>query len=107
MKKYCVLLLFFLTIISCSQLKQSTNNSEMVSFIATVDINRATKEGIYMNGYVVEIDYDQIKKLDGKKVQVTGKVIVVKGLNEKDNIIKQGRLKDMKHIVSPKIKIVK
>jgi hypothetical protein len=36
-----------------------------------------------MNGYVVDISYkqyQQLKKLDGKKIRVSGKVTIVKGI---------------------------
>ncbi len=39
----------------------------MVIFIATVDLANATKEGIYLKGYVVHLDYEQVKKWHGKK----------------------------------------
>lgn len=65
----------------------------------------ATKDGMYMNGYVVNIDYEQASKLNGKTIRVTGKVTIVKGLDPKDEV-KQGRSADTKHIRSPKIKIL-
>lgn len=65
-----------------------------------------TKDGIYINGYVVEIDYGEAKKLNGKKVKISGKATTVKGLEKEDKIIKQGRSKDVIHIKSPKIEII-
>jgi len=94
---------------------QPKKKSDLVSFIAKLDTANATKDGIYLNGYVVNIDYGQAKKLNGKKIRVTGKVTIVKGLNNipkeydqnGNEIIRQGRAEDTKHIESPKIKIIK
>jgi len=104
-------LILSLILISCSKSKSSHEKSDVISFITIVDINNATKDGIYMNGYVVEINYDKIKNLNGKKVKITGKMVLVKRLinlsDENDNkVIKQGRSVDMKHIISPKIEII-
>ncbi|MDP4265028.1 MAG: hypothetical protein Q8941_21045 [Bacteroidota bacterium] len=118
--RYILILLFILfNLISFSQaadtLKSQSNKTPgRVTFIAKVDIATATKDGIYLNGYVVNIDYEQAKKLNGKRIKVTGKVTIVKGLNNQPKefdkngkeIIKQGRSEDTKHILSPKIKII-
>ena len=72
----------------------------------------ATKDGMYMNGYVVNIDHEEASKLNGKTIRVTGKVTIVKGLDsepkESDGTmpVKQGRREDTKHIRSPRIKIL-
>src|SRR3979409_1411883 len=109
MKYILTLLLILFNLISFSQTKdslkkQSNKASDIVSFIAKLDIATATKDGIYLNGYVVNIDYEQAKKLNGKKIRVTGKVTIEKGLkNQPDDKIQQGRAGDTKHIESPKI----
>lgn len=67
-----------------------------------------------MNGYVVNISYEEASKLNGKTIKVTGKVKIVKGLDSEskefaangEEILKQGRSGDTKHILSPKIKIL-
>nr|WP_294906869.1 hypothetical protein [uncultured Lacibacter sp.] len=84
------------------------DRSKSVSFTTVVDIQQATKEGIYMEGYVVHISFDKIKTLHGKKVKVTGKATVVKGLKQdygKEE--KQGRYEETKHLFSPVITILK
>ncbi|MBK9485848.1 MAG: hypothetical protein IPO01_11780 [Chitinophagaceae bacterium] len=115
------LTLFFILFYLFSFSQAATLNSQpgktpkCVTFITKVDIANATKEGIYLNGYVVNIDYGQLKNLNGKTNKVTGKVTIVKGLNSEpkeyekngQEIIKQGRSEDSKHILSPKIKIIK
>lgn len=111
--KYTLALFFVLfNLISFSQTKdplkkRSGKTSEVATFIATLDIAKATKDGIYLNGYVVNIDYAQAKRLDGKKIKVTGKVTIVKGVKRLPNApIEQGREGDTKYIESPKVEIV-
>ena len=112
--KYILPFLFVLLNLICfsqttDTLKKQPNKvSDVVSFIAKVDIANATKDGIYLNGYVVNIDYNKAKKLNGKKIRVTGKVTIVKGLkNSPHDKEVQGREEDTKHIKSPKIEVVK
>jgi hypothetical protein len=100
--------LFVLTLLAHSFLLQAQDKkSNRASFVTKIDINQATKDGIYLNGYVVNIPYDKMIKLNGKKVRVSGKVTVVKGLKHyNDGQERQGREEDTKHILRPKIKIV-
>ncbi len=70
-----------------------------------VDIKNATKDGIYMNGYVVNIPYENVEKLNGQTVQISGKVAVVpRVLDNESGMFKQGRNGNTKHIYKPKIK---
>jgi len=109
--KYTLSLLFILFCLN--SFSQQTDPSKApyktprkVTFITKVDIANATKDGMYMNGYVVNIDYEQAQKLNGKTIRVTGKVTIVKGLDPNDEVLKQGRSGDTKHILSPRIKIL-
>ena len=80
-------------------------NDNVANFITTIDIKNETKDGIYLNGYVLNIPHNELKKLDGKKVFISGKVTIVKGLeNNNDGIIRQGRKGDTKQILNPIIK---
>ncbi len=107
--------LFLLFTTSCFSQTNDTlkthpgKTSDFVSFITRLDITHATKDGIYLNGYVVNIDYEQAKKLNGKKIRVTGKVTIEKGFKNlpPSDIIQQGRQDDTKHIESPEIEIIK
>ena len=110
----CMLSLLF-TLFSLSSFSQTTDTlkiqpvkeSDTVSFTSKVDIANATKDGIYLNDYVVNISYKQLKKLNGKKIKVTGKVTIIKGLqNLNKDEIQQGREADTKYIQSPKIEII-
>ena len=79
-----------------------------VSFVSVFDKDNATKDGYYVNGYVVNIDYEAGQKLHMKKVKITGKVTIVNGLKH-DNSgepIRQGRYNDTKHILKPRIEVV-
>ena len=101
-------LLFVFTLMSHSfvlQAQDTTRNK--VSFVTKIDIQQATKDGIYLNGYIVNIPYDKLQQLNGKKVRISGKVTIVKGLKHyKNGEIRQGREEDTKHILKPGIKIV-
>jgi hypothetical protein len=84
-----------------------TSCKETVSFTTKIDKAKATKDGIYLNGYVVNMDAAQIEKLNGQTVRVSGKVTVIKGVdNTAGGEIQQGRETDTKHILSPKIEII-
>ena len=107
-----ITLIFFLLFMSIGGFAQNaTKTQEMkkdsVSFTTVLDIANATKDGIYLNGYVVNISYAEAQKLHGKNIRVSGKVTVVKGLeNEPDGEIMQGRQGDSYHIKDPKIELI-
>lgn len=119
--KNAIILMFVLCgFASIAQTNDNTNvmkenKSDTVTFITTFDIKNATKDGFYINGYVVDIDYQKATEINGKKIRISGKVMIVKGLknqaNEKDEngnyIAVQGRLEDTKHIKNPIIEIMK
>jgi hypothetical protein len=78
-----------------------------ISFVTKVDIRQRTKDGIYLNGYLVNLGYEKIKALNGKTVRIKGKVSIVKGIGEyTGKEVRQGRSGDTKYIHSPKIKII-
>lgn len=101
-------LLFVFTLLTHSFVLQAQDTTtDKASFLTKIDIQQATKDGIYLNGYVVNIPYDKLQKLNGKTVRIRGKVTIVKGLKHyKDGIVRQGREEDTKHILKPKIKVV-
>lgn len=83
-------------------------SKKSVTFIAKIDTLRATKEGIYLNDYVVNISHDRIRELHGKTVQVKGKVTIIKAIKLYDGgVVEQGRTVDTKYIESPEITILK
>ena len=119
MRRIFTLVFFLFSLVSYSQTIDTSTQKydetlDVVSFITILDIDNATKDGIYLNGYVVNLEYSEAKKLNGKKIRVTGKVTVVKGLENLpkeydkngNEIYKQGRYEDSKHITKPKIEII-
>ncbi len=113
MRLLFLFLFFFSGLHSFSQAKvisdsSVTNQSKLVSFVTVLDVATATKDGIYLNGYVVNSSYEKAKQLNGKKIRVTGKVRIIKGVNNRPGEeIQQGREGDTMYIESPKIKIIK
>jgi hypothetical protein len=97
---FVFLSLVFMTAISCS-----TNR---VSFTTTFDKNNEGKDGFYINGYVVNIDHETSQNLHMKKIKITGKVTIVKGMkyDKPGEDIRQGRFEDTKHILNPVIEII-
>jgi hypothetical protein len=93
---------------AASAVTNANKTTKIVSFITTLHSANATKDGIYLNGYVVAITSDKISQLDGKRIQVTGKVSFIKGFTTKPGEPEvQARAGDYKCIRSPKIKIIK
>ncbi|MBL0357376.1 MAG: hypothetical protein IPP72_11045 [Chitinophagaceae bacterium] len=94
--------------------EKNRDSSGLVTFTVKFNKNTATKDGYYLGGYVVDINYAQAEKLHGKKIKITGRVAIEKGLEnqpmeyDKEGrlIIKQGRLKNTRHINSPVIEII-
>ena len=83
-------------------------SKKSVSFIAKIDTLQATKEGIYLNEYVVNISHNRIRELNGKTVQIKGRVTIIKAIKPYNGgEVEQGRLVDTKYIDSPEIKILK
>lgn len=107
---FCFLLLF---LNSFSQARGPSKLSK-ANFIATVDTMKLTKDGIWLLDYVVNISHEKAKELQGKKIKVTGKVIMVKGLKnlpktydrDGNEEVRQGREGDTKYIENPKIEVV-
>ena len=112
MKPAITFFLLLFTIVCFSQAtdtlkRQPGDIQEAVSFVTKLDIANATKDGIYLNGYVVNISYEKARKLNGKTIRVTGKVRIVKGVqNRPKEDVQQGREGETKYIESPKIKII-
>ncbi len=106
MKIYSSILLFTLLTFS-----NNTFQKNEADFTVVFEISKATKDGFYLNGYVVNIPYDKAQKLNGKKIKVIGKVTLAKGLGKKDvkdksTSQKQGRVEDVKYILKPKIVVL-
>lgn len=87
--------------------QKSKEHSDTVQFIAKVDFTKMSKDGIHLNGYIVNIKYEDAKRLNGKTIRVTGIVHLVKAVrNISNQDIKQGRATDTKYIDHPNIEIL-
>jgi len=72
MKNIIFLLFNLISLHTYSQSKQSLDmksekKSDVVSFVTVLEMANATKEGVYMNGYVLNIDFNQ-----GSEMKVSG-----------------------------------
>ncbi len=86
---------------------QENKKRASVSFTTPLDMRNATKDGVYLNGYVVNIPYDTLVKLHGKKVRISGKYIMVNAVsNDTSTVIKQGQNVKTKHIIKPVITVL-
>ena len=79
-----------------------------VSFVTVFDKDNTTKDGYYVNGYVVNIDHEAGQRLHMKKIKIRGKVTIVQSLkHDKPGApINQGRYNDTKHILKPRIEVL-
>ncbi|HBS85765.1 MAG: hypothetical protein A2W91_13315 [Bacteroidetes bacterium GWF2_38_335] len=120
MKKLLLILFIIANIKGFSQISAVSGGSDQgsddkVSFTVKFDKSLQTKDGYYLNGYVVQISDKQADKFHCKTIKISGKVTVVKGLDSQpkeyddqgNEIFSQGRQGDTNFILSPKIKIVK
>ena len=88
-------------------LKNNNLKANKANFQAKIDTKQATKDGVYLNGYVVNIPYKKLEELNGKTVRIKGKVTIVEGTKHyQDGEFRQGRQEDTKHILKPKIKVI-
>jgi len=100
--------------VACLNTFSQSKDSSYVTFITKFDKSRETKEGYNINGYVVDISRKKAQKLDGKKIRISGKVSIQKGLdndpqnhNDKETeVTRGGRATDTKYILAPKIEII-
>lgn len=115
MRTLILILVLTCPLLGFSQSGQSESQIDSVCFKAKVELNKATKDGIYLKGYVVKIPDTELKKLDGKLIEVKGVVTIEQGLqnepaqydSEGNKVIRQGRVKDTKHIRKPEYRVSK
>lgn len=117
MKK--LLILVFSLVAASAKAQQSvpdTTELETVSVVVDPFDEQATrtKDGYYIDKYVADIDHATAQKVNGKKIRVTGKLIVMTDPNDppkydqKGNvIISQGRGGTTYRIIAPKVKVLK
>ena len=120
MKNILTILFLIFSIYSSAQQSNTSNyivsdTSKTVSFTTIFDETKMTsKDGYMINEYIVNISYNQAKKLNGKEIKITGHYTIIKGLTNQpkeydkngNEIFTQGRLNDIKRIEAPEIKII-
>lgn len=121
MWKLIILLLMLAPDYSHAQIKETINQSngkpDHITIKARFDKNAGTKDGYYLGDYIVDLNVSmkEAEKLDGKLLEITGELVVEKGLesqprefNEKGTeITRQGRRSDTKHIIKTNFKVVR
>jgi hypothetical protein len=105
-----VLNLIFLKSICWSQSTDTIKviSKNKISFITVFDNKNETKDGYYINGFVINLSHEQGKYFHLKKVKITGKVTIIKNVKpfNAGEDIKQGRYIDTKHLLKPVIEII-
>jgi hypothetical protein len=82
--------------------KETPKEVTTIGIIDTLE----TKSGFRINEYFIELSKSQLDSLKGKKVAVTGSLLIVKGINPKEKEISQGSLGDRLFIIKPRFTIV-
>jgi hypothetical protein len=101
---FLILLFLSFSLASIAQ-KQGKKSMKKVSTTGIIDIT-PEKSGYRINEYFVELSDQEVKKYAGKKVRITGKLLVVPGINPNDPVIVQGSTYDRKYITKPVIEIL-
>ncbi len=107
-------MVFVCTVFYLNTFSQTKDTTNVVSLIVKFDKSKETKDGFFVNEYVVNISHEQAQKLNRRKIKITGKVSIVKGLNNQPKeydekgteVFKQGRNEDTKYILEPIIEIL-
>lgn len=110
---FCLLLL--LSYAGSAQSADSEKNSgsdslKRVSITVRFHLNKMDKDdAAVLKGYVVNIGYEQAKKLDGKKIRITGYVTIITPSFESQSgqPVPQEREGPYKFIESPEIKVIR
>jgi hypothetical protein len=87
-----------------------SDTAKVVSFIVRFHISNLDKDdAAILNGYVVNIGYERAKKINGKRIRITGKVVLKKSpLNRPPGTpVYQQREGPYMYIESPEIVVVK
>jgi hypothetical protein len=105
--KRVIAIFFFLSLFLFGKAQEKMEDApKVVSTIGVFDTNEA-KSGYLINGYYVEMTNAEFKKYKGKKVRVSGKLAIAKGLSSEDMKHEQGSSEDRKFIIQYRIKILK
>ena len=106
MKKLIAICTFVSISLLCYAQTKVEDAPKIVSTTGIFDTNEA-KSGYLINGYYVEMTHAEFKRYKGRKVRVSGKLAVVRGLKAEDMKHEQGSSEDRKFIIQYRIKILK
>lgn len=96
-------IVLFIFLLVASFQAYSQEKVKTIGYIDTLE----TKSGYQINGYYISLTKEQLNLYKGKRVMVTGKLLVVKGIDPNDPVIVQGSTGDRKFIIKPRIKTAK
>lgn len=73
---------FLLLVTSCSRsfsqvLDTISNKAQFVTVRGKVDLNYYGKGTLWMKGYAIDVDREEIEKFSGKRIRITGKLIII------------------------------
>lgn len=103
MRKILFLATLFLLLATC--LFAQDKKPKMVTTIGIID-TMETKSGYRINEYYIELTKNQLDSLKGEKISVTGKLLIVEGIDPTSKEIVQGSLNDRFFIIEPEFTIV-
>lgn len=103
MAKQLILIGLFLFVVNV--LVAQTKNEKKVSTIGIIDTVE-TKSGYRINKYFIELSPAKLDSLKGKRVEVTGTLLIVNGIDPNAKEIVQGSLDDRYFIIDPEFTII-
>lgn len=103
MFKQSVILILIILCVNC--LIAQEKKLKTVSTVGIIDTNE-TKSGFRINEYYIELTPKQLDSLKGKKVAVTGKLLIVQGINPNAKEMVQGSPDDRYFIIEPEFTII-
>lgn len=100
-------LLFILANISFAQDAKDTKqkSGESVSTIGYIE-KAESKSGYGINGFYIQLTKDEYEKYYDRKIEVSGKLLIVKGLTDEELKTMQGSKEDRYFIEETAIKIL-
>ena len=99
------IILFGFLFFSVNCLFAQNKDGKSVSTVGIIDTNE-TKSGYRINEFYIELSKKQLDSLKGKKVEITGKLLIVPGIDSDSKEIEQGSLNDRYFITEPKFTII-
>lgn len=80
-------------------------SGEAVSTVGYIE-KTESKSGYRINGFYIQLTQDEYKKYYDRKLEVAGKLLIVKGLTDEELKTTQGSKEDRYFIEEPVIKIL-